>query len=171
MRTSITADPSFAPPFPKLVSVAPVCLLLLFSISCSTGQNNSADGLAETPSDSTLVIRNAWLRPGTRGMTSGGYLTIYNGKATADTLKRVTTAGARSTEVHESFQNEEGVSGMRPAGTLPIQPGARLQLKPGGYHLMLMQLNRDLTVGDTLSLTFFFAESDSIKVHIPVKKN
>lgn len=118
-----------------------------------------------------MVIKNTWARPASRGMTGGIYLSIYNGTSESDTLTGVSTDVAEHAEIHESFQKENGVSGMQPAGELPIDAGTRLELKPGGYHIMLMQLRRDLTVGDSISLTLHFVKNDSIVTRIPVSQS
>lgn len=101
-------------------------------------------------------------------MTGGAYLTVYNGTSQADTLTGVSTDAAGSAEIHESFRQENGMSGMRPAGDLPVEAGSGLELMPGGYHVMLMQLKRDLAPGDSISLTFHFSRYDSIATRVPV---
>ncbi|MDZ7689801.1 MAG: copper chaperone PCu(A)C [Balneolaceae bacterium] len=110
-------------------------------------------------------------RPAQQGMTGGAYLTIANGTEQSDTLISISTEVAAMAEVHESFQQEDGLSGMRPAGKLPIEPRSLLELKPGAYHIMLMQVHRSLVAGDTISATLHFGRNDRLQVPIPVRQN
>jgi len=48
------------------------------------------------------------------------------------------------------------LSGMRPAGKQVIKPDSVLKLQPGGFHIMLMQLNRKLAEGDSVRMTLRF---------------
>ncbi|MDX1637264.1 MAG: copper chaperone PCu(A)C [Balneolaceae bacterium] len=143
--------------------------LLLIGIGCTPGDENQT--VSENVSANGIEIREAWARPAKQGMMGGAYLTIANGTDRADTLLGLSTPVAGIAEIHESYQTETGMGGMRPAGKLPVEARSRLQLSPGGYHIMLMQLDRDLGVGDSIPATIRFAHHDSLFVMIPVKQN
>lgn len=142
-------------------------LILLTLISCSQREESSKQDIVS--STGTITIQNAWARPGSDGMMGGGYLTIQNGTPEADTLIGVFTDAAESAEIHESYQQENGMAGMRPAGKLPIEPQSALELKPGGYHIMMMGLTRDLAEDDSIGVTLYFAHQDSLLVQMPVR--
>ena len=144
-------------------------LTLLLTGSCTTEKDSS--GQSVSSSKDRITVRNARLRPAARGMTGGGYLTLYNGTTRTDTLTGVSTDAAERVEIHESVRGENGVTGMRPAGRLPVEAGSSLELKPGGFHLMLIQLNRDLSAGDSISITLHFARNDTLSVWIPVSRD
>ncbi|MDX1618578.1 MAG: copper chaperone PCu(A)C [Balneolaceae bacterium] len=157
---------NFKPPAQH--SMVAAALAGLLAITCSGDPKPKPGTGPEEGARNSLMVRDARVRPASRGMTTGGYLTILNRTPQTDTLVAVSTDAAGHTEIHQSFRKEGGVSGMRPAGPLPVESGSRLELKPGGYHLMLMQLSRDLAAGDSISLTLKFTGSDSLRLRIPV---
>lgn len=63
-----------------------------------------------------VEFSEGWARPGLQGQTSGVYLTISNGTASAETLTGVSSSVAGSAEIHESYEGESETIGMRPAG-------------------------------------------------------
>lgn len=116
-----------------------------------------------------VEFSGGWARPGSQEQTSGIYLTISNGTASADTLTGVSSNAANSVEIHESYEDESGVMDMRPAGEQIIPAGDKLIFEPGGLHIMLMDLKRDLIADDTLDVSFEFARVGSKTVAIPVQ--
>ena len=62
-----------------------------------------------------------------------------------------------------------GMMGMRPVARVEIAAGGSLQLKPGSYHVMLIGLVKDLTVGDTIDLTLKFEKAGEITVKAQVR--
>jgi len=58
---------------------------------------------------------------------------------------------------------------MRPASALEIPPGGKLELKPGGYHVMLLDLKQPLKAGDKFPLTLTFQNAGSIIVSVDVE--
>ncbi len=122
-----------------------------------------------TGSTGSITITDGWARSASKGMNSAAYLTIFNGTSTSDTLLNIKAGASNTVSIHQSYNSENGMTGMRPAGTVIIQPDSNFILKPGGYHIMLMHLNKDLTKGDSLQLTFEFAISGKKTATIPVR--
>ncbi len=92
-----------------------------------------------------LVIGHPWTRatpPAAK--VAGGFLTIENKGAQADRLLSATFSGSNIVEVHEMAM-DGGVMRMRelPKG-LAIPPGGKVELRPGGYHLMFIDLKAGL---------------------------
>jgi hypothetical protein len=71
-------------------------------------------------------------------------------------------------ELHET-KNEGGVMTMRPLSRFVLPPGGKLEMKPGGYHVMLLGLTRDLHQGDTVKVTLTFEKSGPVTVEAPVR--
>lgn len=136
--------------------------------ACSSPGPDRENGIVRGLPDGQISVTGAWARPSVRSMTSGAYLTLHNRKAAADTLTGARTPAASRADLHQSFSSE-GISGMRPAGPLPIPAGDSLSLAPGGYHLMLMRMERSTETGDTLELDLHFASGDTLRVRLPVK--
>lgn len=116
-----------------------------------------------------VELTEGWARPGAKGQTSGIYLTINNGTASTDTLIGVTSEVAEKAEVHETIQNKDGTMSMRPVGQPTIKESSTLRLQPGGKHIMLMNLKRDLVIGDSLSVSLDFAHVGKKTILVPVK--
>lgn len=141
-----------------------IVTLSLFASCRPAGENADENVLPQN----TIEIRDAWVRPAARGMTGGAYMTILNGKETNDTLAGISSDAAVMTEVHETYETGGGMTGMRPAENLTVEAGSTLRLSPGSYHIMLMQLNRDLVPGDSITVTLNFARNGPLLFRIPV---
>jgi len=95
------------------------------------------------------------------------YLTIKNDSSQPDVLLSATSNVATQTMLHNNVTN--GITEtMVPAGPVTIGPGKTLVLTPGGYHLMLMNINQHLAVGNTIHLTLDFERAGQINVAVPV---
>ena len=94
---------------------------------------------------------------------------ITNAGPEADRLVGGSLPGAARFEVHEmSMQGE--VMRMRPLETgLEIKPGATIELKPGGYHIMFMDLREPLKEGQTLKGTLLFEKAGAVAVEYAVR--
>lgn len=116
-----------------------------------------------------MELSNGWARPGAKGQNSAAYVHIENGTATNDTLLSVTSKVAEKAQMHESYQDEQGRVAMRPAGQQAIASGDELAFEPGGLHIMLINLKRELAVGDSASVTLSFAQLGDRTITLPVK--
>jgi len=100
-----------------------------------------------------VTVEQGWVRllPNPKMAMTAGYAVIRNGCA-----KAVAITGARSATFGDVSLHEttlvDGVSRMREVRRLPLAPGARAVLKPGGLHLMLMDGYRTLEEGQPVWL-------------------
>lgn len=96
-------------------------------------------------------VKSAWVR-GTvpAQMMSGAFMELTS--KSGATLVGASTPVADDAEVHE-MRLEGGVMKMRPAPRLALPAGRSVTLKPGGYHIMLMGLKRQLKPGDKVPIT------------------
>ena len=116
-----------------------------------------------------IRVRQPWTRATPKGApVAGGYVTIVNAGKTMDRLVGGSFALAGRFEVHEMSMTG-GVMRMRhlPAG-LAIQPGQTVELKPGGYHLMFMQLKGQITPGQPVKGALIFEKAGRIDVEFAV---
>jgi hypothetical protein len=58
---------------------------------------------------------------------------------------------------------------MQPVERIPVAAGGTTELKPGSYHIMLMELTQPLAVGDTFELTLGFETSGEQVVTVEVR--
>jgi hypothetical protein len=100
--------------------------------------------------------------------TGAVYVTLSNSGAQADALVSASTDAAQTVELHETKQ-EAGVMKMRPVKTIPVPAGGKTELKPGGYHIMLMGLKHDLKPGDKVAVTLEFEHGGRVRVEAPVR--
>lgn len=112
-----------------------------------------------------LVISKPWTRvtpPGAK--VAGGFVTITNKGKSADRLIGGTAEIAGHLEVHEMTM-DAGVMKMREvAGGLEIKPGETVELKPGSYHAMLMDLKSSPVEGTPVKGTLKFEKSGEAKI-------
>jgi protein SCO1/2 len=129
--------------------------------------------LAAAPaSDSSIRLDDPWVRraPAMASAESNtaAYVTIVNGGRAPDTLLSATADVARSVEIHET-RNMSGMMMMEPVPRIIVPPGARVELKPGGYHLMLIGLKHGLGPGQTVALTLVFERAGRITARAGVR--
>jgi copper(I)-binding protein len=95
------------------------------------------------------------------------YLLLRNRGGEADFLEGGWTSAAAAVELHES-RMESGVMRMRRVEAVEVPPGGEAELKPGGLHIMLLDLQAPLSEGDSLSLTLHFRISGDLPLTVPV---
>ena len=59
---------------------------------------------------------------------------------------------------------------MRDVGPLEVKAGETVQLKPGGYHVMLSELKRPLKAGDKFPMTLEFENAGAVEVSVWVEE-
>ena len=117
-----------------------------------------------------LTIRQPWARASAGPARAGVvYLTIVNSGAAPDRLLRIASPAAKRASLHESVMRG-GVMSMRPVEAAGIAPGATVELKPGGLHVMLMGLTAPLRKGDSFPLSLTFEKAGSVDVEVEVLK-
>ena len=123
--------------------------------------------IASTPGvlASDVMVKEAFARASAMSTAKAGavYMTLSNQAATPDRLLEITTDSAASAKVHESAE-KDGVATMRPIENLEIPAGGSVELKPGGYHIMLTGLKAPLKKGDMLMLQLKFEHAGLVDV-------
>jgi len=115
-----------------------------------------------------LHIDHPFARATPGGARNGGvYLTVENRGDQVDRLIGVSTPVAHA-ELHR-MSMDGGVMRMRAVDSVEVNPGARVMLQPGGYHVMLMDLKRPLQAGESFPLTLAFEKAGSIEVNVVVE--
>lgn len=119
-----------------------------------------------------IRISDAWARPSPRMATSGAvYMVIANKGGEDDALIGVEGDVSDALEIHEMSIDENNVMRMKPVEgqRLVIPAKGKVELKPGGYHIMLIGLKQPLKEGQEIEITLKFEKSGDIKVKAPVK--
>jgi copper(I)-binding protein len=117
----------------------------------------------------SIHISQPWSRATPKGAASGaGYMTLTNKGAVPDKVSCVSDDSSAQCQIH-SMTMDGGVMKMRPVeGGLEIKPGESVTLKPGGYHMMFLNLNHPLAQGQMVKVTLKFDHAGTIDVEYPV---
>jgi copper(I)-binding protein len=117
-----------------------------------------------------VAIDHPWTRATPKNApVAGGYLKITNTGTTPDRLTGGSTEVAKRFEIHE-MSMEGGVMKMRELKDgLTIAPGATVELKPGSYHIMMMNLSRPLTKGEKVKGSLTFEKAGKVDIEFAVE--
>ena len=130
-----------------------------------------AVGFASASAASEPVkVTGGWVRSTVAGQKGSGAFMTITAKETVQ-LTSVSSPVAGVAEVHE-MKMDGDVMKMRAVPVLELPAGRSVELKPGGYHLMLMDLKQSLIVGNTVPVTLIFMDGNGaerrVKVSLPV---
>ena len=115
----------------------------------------------------SLQIENAYTRSTVPGqMVAGGFMKIEN-KGSIDQLISASSPVAGEVQLHEMAM-EGNVMKMRQVKDIPVPAGGAVELKPGGLHLMFMNIKAPLTAGETVPVKLKFAKAGEVEVKMPV---
>jgi copper(I)-binding protein len=104
------------------------------------------------------------------GQPTGPNAALYftaEGHGEADTLLSVETEAAPAAELHETVMDDGGTMSMQTLPSLELPASGDLVLEPGGYHIMLIDVDR-LDVGDTVEVTLVWETSGSQSIQAMV---
>ncbi|MES2524536.1 MAG: copper chaperone PCu(A)C [Gemmatimonadota bacterium] len=117
-----------------------------------------------------VQVRDAWSRPAAIGTTGVAYITLENTDTADVHLTRVISTVATRAELHETMDSQ-GMSHMEPRPDVLVAHGATIAMRPGGLHIMLVELTRALAVGDTVPLSLRFADGRAVRALAIVRAN
>lgn len=100
---------------------------------------------------------------------SGGYMTIRNTGAVPDRLVSGEAEFADRIEIHEMSMENDVMKMRELADGIEIPAGGEVELKPGGYHIMFIGLDGQLTDGQSRTVTLTFEKAGSIDVDFSVE--
>lgn len=116
----------------------------------------------------TAEVSDAWVRATVQGQKATGAFMKITSKEGAR-LVGVASPVAGVAEVHE-MKMDGGVMTMRAvAGGLELPAGKAVELKPGGYHIMLMDLKAGLPKDTTVPLTLTFRNAKGVESKTELK--
>lgn len=116
-------------------------------------------------------VTHAWARGTVPAQKATGLFLQLQSKDAARLIGGSTPAAGR-VEIHEMAM-EDGVMKMRQINALDLPAGKTVELKPGGYHLMLMDLKSPLKQGDSLTLSLQVERPgkpvETLQLQVPVR--
>jgi len=135
---------------------------------------------------SIISVRDPWARPAVAAPsgatpTSGGaaammggsnsvvYLTVVNTGDGKDTLLGISSDAAAAVQLHRT-EITNNVASMREVRSVEIPAHGTVRFDPGSYHLVLANVRRTLTPGDTIDLTLTFKGAGQVRVRAEVRE-
>ena len=133
-------------------SLKPFFLLALFLVSF--GHKSYAE----------LGVEDVWIRSGPANTkTFAGYLKLKNTYSTEISIKELKSTAFEKIEIHASL-SEDGMSSMKKLNALEIPANSEFNLKPGGYHLMLMKPKKEIKETDLIEFIIYFEVEGRINI-------
>jgi hypothetical protein len=136
--------------------------LLAATLSCGAA-------LADDFQLKMLRVSNPFARatpPGAK--VTGAFMSIVNQGKDADRLLSASSPIAGLVEIHEMAM-EGGVMTMRAVKGIDLKPGATVELRPGGYHVMLEELKQPLKQGDQIPVLLTFEKAGAMEIKVKVE--
>ena len=124
--------------------------------------------LAASPALAQITVSDAWTRataPGAK--VAAGYMSIRNGGKSADRLLSASSPAAAKVETHLTVKDGD-IFRMREVKGYDIPAGGSFELKPGGAHLMLVNVKAPLKEGDKVPLMLRFERAGEVKAELQV---
>ena len=116
----------------------------------------------------TLHLRDAYIRELPPGQTvSAGYFTLLNTGKAPVALVAGTSDAADRVEIH-AHRMSGGAMHMEQLHRVEVPAGGQVQFKPGGLHLMLIDLKRPLHAGDTVTVMLLDEKGGGHRIQLPV---
>ena len=115
----------------------------------------------------TIEVKDAWVRSSVQGQKASGAFMKITAKDGAK-LVAASSPVAGVTEVHE-MKMEGDVMKMRAVSALDLPAGKTVELKPGGYHVMLLDLKTTLKKDSTVPLTLVFRDAKGVQSKVELK--
>jgi periplasmic copper chaperone A len=123
--------------------------------------------LSSTAAMSQVTIDKAWARPTVAGQQGGGgFMTLQS--PVADKLLSGSTPVAERFELH-TMAMEGDVMKMREVKSIDLPAGQKVELKPGGLHVMFIGIKEPLKLGSKVPVTLKFEKAGEVTVEFEVK--
>jgi len=122
------------------------------------------------PAAAQVTVNDPWVRGTVAGqMATGAFMKLQSAKDAR--LIEAASPVAGVVEIHEMAM-ENNVMRMRAVKALSLPAGRAVELKPGGYHVMLMDLKQQLKEGEVVPVTLVVESAgkrETIEVKAPVR--
>jgi hypothetical protein len=115
-----------------------------------------------------LTIDHPFARATIAQRPGAAFAVIMNAGSEDDRLIGASTPAADRAEMHTHLM-ENGVARMRQVDAIDVPAGGSAELKPGGYHIMMFNLDKPLKEGETFPLTLTFEKAGAVEVTVKVE--
>lgn len=126
--------------------------------------------LAAAQAGPDVKVMEAWARaaPMVEGGNAAVYARLVNAGSQPDELVAVSGDVSGAVELHESY-SRFGMMMMRKVADVKVPAAGEAALKPGSFHIMLIDLKRPLKAGETLQMSFVFRKGGQVPVTVQVR--
>jgi len=181
-------------------AVLALAVTAVLTAGCGDDATSSPSStVGSTAAAAKVVVSGAWARTSPASATNGAaYLTVTAAADDALVAAKAPSEIAGMTEIHETVAADMGsattmagsattmagsattMAGsattmgamtMKPVAKIALPAGKAVELKPGGYHVMLMKLAKPLTKGQTFDLELTFEKAGKQTVKVEVRDN
>ena len=115
----------------------------------------------------SIKIENAYVRATAPGQPAAGAFMKIENSGTADQLVSASSPAAGEVQLHQ-MSMEGNVMKMGQVKDIAVPASGSVDLKPGGYHIMLMNIKAPLRAGETVPVKLKFAKAGEVEVKLPV---
>lgn len=148
--------------FARTAAAAGLAIMLASCSEAKREEDAVPAPASETTAQMGLVLSRAFVRlPAVADRPGGAYFTLQSLRDEPVRIAGVSVAGTGEAELHET-KIEDGVSIMATAGTIVLDPRETVQFAPGGFHVMLFDVDASLVPGHTTDLTLTLENGDKI---------
>lgn len=137
-------------------------------LAASTLALISVSSLAQEAKLGKLSISHAWARATVPGMQAGGGFLVISNHGVADRLVAAQASVSAATELH-TMKIENDMMKMQKVDAIDVPAGETTELKPGGHHIMFINLKAPLKEGDRVELKLRFEKAGAVTLDMPVK--
>jgi len=123
---------------------------------------------AGSHAQTAVTVESPWARPTVQGQAAGGGFLRIVGGPTSDKLVSASADIAGRVELH-TMSMDGNVMRMRQVDSIDIPAGKTVELKPGGLHVMFMDIKTPLKTGASFPLTLKFEKAGDVKVNVAVQ--
>jgi copper(I)-binding protein len=125
---------------------------------------------ANTSSEPQIKVMEPWSRPSPMVAGNGAvYMMLMNEGGANDALISAETDVAEVVELHET-KMEGDMMKMSPVSKVEVPAGGSTALKPGGLHVMLINLQEELVPGEKIKLTLNFEKSNPLTIEAEIRE-
>ena len=137
--------------------------------ACGNDASSSDTTAMAVPSQPEITVTGQWARQSPMATDMGAAYLVINSNIDDELIGAlVDTSVAGMTQVHETIMGEGDSMKMQEVEKIAIRAGTPTELKPGGYHVMLMNLVKPLELGTEISVTLTFARAGDVVITVPV---
>jgi copper(I)-binding protein len=116
----------------------------------------------------SITIEQPWVRSAANGGNTAAFMIIKNSSNQADKLIKADYNTAKMVTLMETAM-KDGKMAMADVAAIEIPASGQVELKSGGYHVMLMMLMEELKAGEKATITLTFEKAGAVQVEMPIK--